>query len=407
MEKQLIENANEAFQTAKLTSYWLMLAGLPEAVEYGKMIGLDREIDPSVIPYSEKMCFLNPIIHEIRYTSINYYIRKSGCRNVLDIACGYSPRGMLLAREGFHYVGADLPAVVDDLRDAVAGLGLEYLTYRAVDATNFESLLDAIKPLDGPVCVVVEGLSMYLNRMEAKTVRDNIARLIREREGSCYITTDPGNGYLFNEVINATQPQRLVLPTFGMLFTMYNWASNGGITTETEKRPLEEDVRMFEESGFHVDVCPLRPDAPELLTYRGLKEEEKDALRGSLKKPLVFVSGIENAEWSDAETSPEDCNEDKFSIYFTIKDDLLLIRLSGRLDTLTVPELLQCFEDHTGEAEKGVIIDLTGVTFISSAGTRAIYLMRKELGEGKKLEVSGASDSVQQVIDHDGVLQHL
>ena len=78
MEKEhYSEESNKAFETAKLTSYWLYLAGIPEAVEYGKLINLENAIDPAVIPHSKDMCFLNPIIHEIRYGSINHYIRES------------------------------------------------------------------------------------------------------------------------------------------------------------------------------------------------------------------------------------------------------------------------------------------------------------------------------------------
>ena len=51
MSDAIAEKTNAAFQTAKLTSYWLELAGLPEAVEYSRLIHLDQELeeDPDVL----------------------------------------------------------------------------------------------------------------------------------------------------------------------------------------------------------------------------------------------------------------------------------------------------------------------------------------------------------------------
>ena len=401
MEKQIMENANKAFETAKLTSYWLYLAGIPEAVEYAKLINLDS-MDPEAIPHSQDMCFLNPIIHEIRYKSINYYIRQSGCKNVLDIACGYSPRGMQLAREGYSYVGADLPVVAEELQPVAAKLGLDNLKYVGADATNFDSLKSAIESLEGPVAVVVEGLGMYLNKSEAAVVRGNIVRLLQEREGSVYITCDPGNGYLFYEVINATRPPRLIMPTFGMLFEMYNWASNGGITNETEKRPIEEDARMFEESGLEVDMCPLLPEDTDLLIYKTVDSEIAEKLKSSLSKKLIFVSKA-----GACAGNPADAGEgQEFDLSADVEDGRLCIKLKGRLDTITVPRLLEAV-DQKLEGCSGVVIDLAGVSFVSSSGLRAFYLIGQRLGQDQKLEISGASEEISSLLANDGIIKHI
>ena len=37
--------------------------------------------------------------------------QQNGYKNVMDIACGFSSRGLYMARHGIHFVGAEFPAV--------------------------------------------------------------------------------------------------------------------------------------------------------------------------------------------------------------------------------------------------------------------------------------------------------
>ena len=402
MADKTAEKANEAFQTAKLTSYWLELAGLPEAKEYAQLIHLEEELDPAMIPHSEDMCFLNPVIHEIRYSSINTFIENSGCKNILDIACGYSPRGLLFARKGYHYVGADLPVVAEQLKQVVYDLDLRGLDYIGADATNYSSLKKAADLLDGPICVVVEGLGMYLNAAEAETLRFNIAKLLSERPGSSFVTTDPGNGYLFHAVITSVYPPERTMKTFGELFEMYNWASDGGITYETAKRPLEEDLMLFRQAGMEVKAIPLLPEGYELQSFPALPEAAVASLKKAIGQHLLFTAtaAVSPTEKKDPEEQTD------FSLTAREENGVLRLIVQGRLDSLTAPALLQCFEEHKA-AIKTVEIDLSKTTFVSSAGNRCFYLIRKELGDDEALKLSGASETVAKLIADDGIISHL
>ncbi len=393
-------DSNRAFETAKLTSYWLYLAGIPEALEFGKRIGLDK-MNASAIPYSEEMCFLNPIIHEIRYNSINHYIRSSGCRYVLDIACGYSPRGMQLAREGFHYYGADFPIVVEELSPIARELGLTNCEYHAVDATNYASLRNITDQIDGSICIVVEGLGMYLTAAEAQTVRENIARIMHEHEGSIYVTTDPGNGYLFANVIRSIYPFRKFMPTIGMIFTMYNWASNGGITKETAKRPLRKDMELFRKAGLEAKRCPLLPENPDLLAFSKLPNSIVRKLRKVMQKKFTFVSSL--MLQSEFETTNL---EDDFALEFSVEKDTLRMRLSGRVDTLSAPKILECFESYKDQVSK-VEISMRDVTYLSSAGTRVLYLIRKKLVDENFLAIRDLNPSVGEKGLDDEIIERL
>lgn len=394
------EESNKAFETAKLTSYWLYLAGIPEAIEYGELIGLMEGINPSQIPHSKDMCFLNPIIHEIRYSSINHYIRESGCRNILDIACGYSPRGIKFAKEGYHYIGADLPVVARDLEPIAQKTGLDNYEYVGVDATNYESLKAAADKLEGAVCIVVEGLGMYLSSQDAAAVRRNIARIMSEHEGSVYITTDPGNGYLFFDVITANYPPERMREIFGMLFEMYNWASNGGITMETDKRPLETDVELFREAGMIARMCPLLPEDHKLITLNQISSEAADRLKKAFSHPFTFVSVLSE------DYNKEEEREQPFRMDSSIDDDTLLISLSGRLDTLSSPKLLECFEQNKGSISK-VEIDASDLSYLAASGSRVIHLIRKQLLSPESLVIKNLKEDIEKQIKDDDIIKHL
>lgn len=56
-------------------------------------------------------------------------------------------------------------------------------------------------------------------------------------------------------------------------------------------------------------------------------------------------------------------------------EDLVLMRLSGPLDTYSVPEFRRGVEPHAG-TDRHIVIDLSGVTLIDSAGLRALLTLR-------------------------------
>ena len=61
---------------------------------------------------------------EARYAAVSRLIRTEGCTNLLDVACGYTPRAIFCEREGVDYVGLDVPVVAEELNRAAPGLGI-------------------------------------------------------------------------------------------------------------------------------------------------------------------------------------------------------------------------------------------------------------------------------------------
>ncbi|NOZ21770.1 MAG: STAS domain-containing protein [Planctomycetes bacterium] len=58
--------------------------------------------------------------------------------------------------------------------------------------------------------------------------------------------------------------------------------------------------------------------------------------------------------------------------------DVRVIRLSGRLDVIGAQELEPQILDAAAKCEAGLVVNMEGVEFVSSAGLRIILAVRKE-----------------------------
>jgi len=81
--------------------------------------------------------------------------------------------------------------------------------------------------------------------------------------------------------------------------------------------------------------------------------------------------------------------------------DVLNIKVEGRLDTVTSPEL----EASLGEESLGtkVVFDMSDLEYISSAGLRVLLsAQKKAIAEGGEMIVKGCQEAVLDVFDVTG-----
>jgi anti-sigma B factor antagonist len=85
-----------------------------------------------------------------------------------------------------------------------------------------------------------------------------------------------------------------------------------------------------------------------------------------------------------------------------VKDEVLTIKVEGRLDTNTAPEL----EDSVNDDIVGIKvlnIDLKNLDYISSAGLRVVLIFHKAMSaSGGKLIISNPKEEVMDVFDMTG-----
>jgi anti-sigma B factor antagonist len=83
-------------------------------------------------------------------------------------------------------------------------------------------------------------------------------------------------------------------------------------------------------------------------------------------------------------------------------EDGLVFELTGRLDTITAPELEKKFNEEEIDEDK-VILDFAGLDYISSAGLRSLLVIKRNLDSKKKvLEIHNINDVVKEVFSVTG-----
>jgi len=148
---------------------------------------LNKFTHPEVVP-----------VMEARFKLVNRLVKENRAKQVLELAAGFSPRGMELSKDPtMECVEIDLPGVMDEKRTIIGNLIQQskfpprpnfYL--EDGNALELQDVLKAIKPFrQEPVAVINEGLLTYLNFEEKAVVARNVHQLL-ERFGGVWITPD-------------------------------------------------------------------------------------------------------------------------------------------------------------------------------------------------------------------------
>lgn len=86
-----------------------------------------------------------------------------------------------------------------------------------------------------------------------------------------------------------------------------------------------------------------------------------------------------------------------------LEGDKMTVVLTGRLDTVTSNDLNTEIEAIFAEGAYNLILDITGVDYISSAGLRVLLIaQKKSAAVSKQLEVVGSSENVMKVFEMTG-----
>lgn len=85
----------------------------------------------------------------------------------------------------------------------------------------------------------------------------------------------------------------------------------------------------------------------------------------------------------------------------------LVLRVEGRLDTVTSPQLEQRLGDSLGEIQE-LVLDFTSLEYISSAGLRVLLAAHKRMKRQEgDLVVRGVNENVREVFTITGFIDML
>jgi O-methyltransferase involved in polyketide biosynthesis len=188
--------------TAKVAAYYRQFSDIPFAQEVAKRIGAEAAFDQILREHGlerDKLTFYAPMF-EARYKSLTQLILQSGASQVLELASGYSLRGLDLTQSHeIRYVETDLPDVVtaklrllEDVRQHHRLPPSSQHVVTTADALDLAQVRAVAAVLDRrqPLTVLCEGLIMYLSKTETEQLARNIHRLLGEFAGGSWITPD-------------------------------------------------------------------------------------------------------------------------------------------------------------------------------------------------------------------------
>lgn len=185
--------------TAKLVAHVRTFTDIPFAREIATASGAKKYFQTLASKSVETLIQLTPL-WEARYKATDQIIAQHHITQVLEIAAGLSPRGLVMTADpDVVYVATDLPQVLEQEKAiaesilATLNMHRPNLYFRIANALDREGLLQAATPFQSgrPIAVITEGLLVYLTIAEKETLAGNVQDLLRQY-GGIWITPDVG-----------------------------------------------------------------------------------------------------------------------------------------------------------------------------------------------------------------------
>lgn len=131
---------------------------------------------------------------ESRYKLTNKLLEQSGIKQVLEIAAGYSSRGLIYSQKGYNYVEMDLENVSKNKRNIIKAIeekaleNLKIIEGNALRKMDYDECEKYLKENE-PVAIINEGLLRYLTFDEKRTVAENVYNVL-SKHGGIWINCD-------------------------------------------------------------------------------------------------------------------------------------------------------------------------------------------------------------------------
>ena len=280
--------------TAYMTAYQRSLTDIPFSGEIARETRASTRAEEWLTDTGGAMEVLPIVGLEIRYKAINRVLRERGFTRVMELACGFSPRGLEIARDGGRYVGTDLAGLGGEafpvLRKIAMreGIPADRLRYQTANALSLEELKRASGFFHGQrFAVCMEGLLPYLSMEERTTLAGHIRALL-EPQGGSWITPDIAFHELIFErfgglgageafALEAAKRMKLVKARTGRDL------SENGFSGEAEARSF------FQDAGFEVEAFPIQEEGSVPSTLRLVDESSRRTVAALMGAPKIWI----------------------------------------------------------------------------------------------------------------------
>lgn len=277
--------------SAQVKLQWLAAAGIPEAQDFIKRINKPNFFNKDNLKDFDRIEKVNGVYQEISYASVNNFIRLNGYDNVFDIACSYSPRVVNITKNGGNYVGAELAAVAfaaDGLaKQTIDKKYYNKFSYEIVPVEDEIAMLAASDKLKGKICIVENGLMIYLTKDRIDGMFRNIKKIL-ESHGGCMITTDFVMKKYFTDTAATIYGNENAKILYDETKTLYEKVLEDNVTDDHFKSE-KQAIDYLNSIGLQVEQVSLLPSDYSLYSYKNLTNEQVEKLKGLVGKKYLWV----------------------------------------------------------------------------------------------------------------------
>ncbi len=373
---------NPVFFTAKTAICLMAKAGISDADKIVHCLKLEDNQPLQNMADSDTILG-NAIVVEAKYRTMCSLIENSGYNICVDLPCGYTPKAIHLTEKNFRFIGLDLPIVAEEFSPIIQSLSAypNRISFSGVDATNYESLETALRDVDEPICITTEGMMMYFTESEVDAVISNIRTLL-EVHGGCWITPDPEVKLQFMLTFRSVLGENFL----GKLTSTSNTAmkqssvanlSNSFIVdVENISNSIKTAENLLKVHGLKVERVNFAENMPTLSIYKKLTPAQIQQFKDAMRQCHCWIITLdETRKLQDNVAVPNQ----PFKMSYTFEDDVLQIKLRGRIDSISAPKILTAFETTNIDEVK---IDCSALEYISSAGIRVLLDVNKNCAKG-------------------------
>lgn len=401
----LREAVNPTFLTGQQTLFMLAASGNEDAKCYIQTLGLDNgfmkknaedKSGEQLMTEEEAKQLMTGVMLAIegRYNAVSRELTNGKYRNMLDIACGYTPRSLFCYKAGIDYVGVDLPVVAEKLSvlDDKLFADRTHPSYIGGDATNAASIMAAADLMDGELFISSEGLTAFFSHDEMIQFTSAI-RAVLQKHGGAWYSTDFGVEYSeFGCCLLESEDAK-------ERFIESRKKSMGAADVYDTGLRGEEMKKFIEKCGFRLERIPFYVEGDRLNILHAIPEEKKAQALKQLAASAIYKITPDPEYKMDDDICGAGSVEN-LEVQYTKKDGVLKCTVKGRIDSLSAPALLEVFQKNYDNIES-IEIDAHELEYISSAGLRVLKMAVKKLGQ-HNVRIANMSPAVSRIFDMTG-----
>lgn len=269
----LMTKHQKVIPTADLVSYFRIFSDIPFVNEIADLTNAEKTARDILGESFDSSYFIAPMA-EARYKRIDLQAKKY--KNILEIAVGRSPRGLILTADpSVNYVATDLSDSLESYKNIIEKLipdhhlkrpNLHFFPANALHLNELESASKLLPP--DPVAIISEGFMVYLTMQEKKTFLQNIRQILLQRDG-VLITSD----VTFSKKTDNINHTMLDAMAYSTKIDMRDHSFDD----------MEDAKQFFQEAGF---ISESFLDKVEITSLKKLHLEQDSASQRTTSLPI-------------------------------------------------------------------------------------------------------------------------